>query len=243
MQLKTMTTGSGSRRVGLVHGLGASAATWGPFVERLAATGRYSVTTVDLRGHGESPRSASYRVDDMAADLVESLPAGLDSVVGHSLGGAVLYRAVARLAPGRAVYLDPGFALPLPTSGVAGRLFWLAPLVSLAFAQIPQARASAAARAAFSPATRALLDDAKKHFDGRMAVGVFKDVAFHPVAAEPPAVPSTIVLSDQSAAVLPDALAGRLEQEGWQIRRIRGVRHDMQLEDPDRTFAAIEDVL
>jgi hypothetical protein len=76
-----------------------------------------------------------------------------------------------------------------------------------------------------------------------MAVGVFRDVAFHQVPAEAPAVPSTILLSDQSAAVLPDGLAGQLEQQGWQVRRIRGVRHDMQLEDPDRTFAAIEDVL
>jgi pimeloyl-ACP methyl ester carboxylesterase len=243
MQLTKTTTGSGPRHVGLVHGLGGSAATWGPFVERLAATGRYTVTTIDLRGHGQSARAESYRVDDMAADLVESLPSGLHSVVGHSLGGAVLYRAAVRLAPGRAVYLDPGFALPIPTSGLAGRLFWMAPLVSLGFAQLGQAKASAAARAAYSPETRALIDDAKKHFDARMAVGVFRDVAFHPVPAESPAVPSTIVLSDQSAAVLPDDLAGRLEQLGWQVRRIRGVSHDMQLEDPDRTFAAVEDVL
>jgi pimeloyl-ACP methyl ester carboxylesterase len=243
MQLTKATTGSGPRHVGLVHGLGGSAATWGPFVERLAATGRYTVTTVDLRGHGQSSRAESYRVDDMAADLVESLPSGLHSVVGHSLGGAVLYRAAVRLAPGRAVYLDPGFALPIPTSGLAGRLFWMAPLVSLGFAQLRQAKASAAARAAYSPETRALLDDAKKRFDARMAVGVFRDVAFHPVPAEAPAVPSTIVLSDQSAAVLPDDLAGRLEQLGWQVRRIRGVSHDMQLEAPDRTFAAVEDVL
>jgi pimeloyl-ACP methyl ester carboxylesterase len=243
MQLTKKTTGSGPRHVGLVHGLGGSAATWGPFVERLAATGRYTVTTIDLRGHGQSARAESYRVDDMAADLVESLPSGLHSVVGHSLGGAVLYRAAVRLAPGRAVYLDPGFALPIPTSGLAGRLFWMAPLVSLGFAQLGQAKASAAARAAYSPETRALIDDAKKHFDARMAVGVFRDVAFHPVPAEAPAVPSTIVLSDQSAAVLPDDLAGRLEQLGWQVRRIRGVSHDMQLEDPDRTFAAVEDVL
>jgi pimeloyl-ACP methyl ester carboxylesterase len=243
MQLTKTTTGSGPRHVGLVHGLGGSAATWGPFVERLAATGRYTVTTIDLRGHGQSARAESYRVDDMAADLVESLPSGLHSVVGHSLGGAVLYRAAVRLAPGRAVYLDPGFALPIPTSGLAGRLFWMAPLVSLGFAQLGQAKASAAARAAYSPETRALIDDAKKHFDARMAVGVFRDVAFHPVPAEAPAVPSTIVLSDQSAAVLPDDLAGRLEQLGWQVRRIRGVSHDMQLEDPHRTFAAVEDVL
>jgi pimeloyl-ACP methyl ester carboxylesterase len=243
MQLTTMTTGSGPRHVGLVHGLGASAATWGPFVQRLNVTGRYTVTTVDLRGHGKSPRAESYRVDDMAGDLVDSLPSGLDSIVGHSLGGAVLYRAVARLAPGRAVYLDPGFALPLPTSGLAGRLFWMAPLVSLGFAQLGQARAGAAARAAYSSETRALLEDAKMRFDARMAVGVFRDVAFHPVPAEAPAVPSTIVLSDQSAAVLPDPLARQLEQQGWQVRRIPGVRHDMQLEDPLRTFAAVEDVL
>jgi pimeloyl-ACP methyl ester carboxylesterase len=72
---------------------------------------------------------------------------------------------------------------------------------------------------------------------------VFRDVASHPVAAEAPAVPSTIVLSDQSTAVLPDPLADRLEGCGWQVRRIRGVGHDMQLEDPDRTFAAVVDVL
>jgi pimeloyl-ACP methyl ester carboxylesterase len=179
----------------------------------------------------------------MVTDLVESLPSGLDSVVGHSLGGAVLQRAVVRLAPARAVYLDPGFALSLPTRGLAGRLFWLAPLVSLGFAQLAQAKAGAAVRAAYSPETRRLLDDAKKQFDTRMAVGVFRDVAFHPVAAEAPAVPSTIVLSDQSAAVLPDSLAARLEERGWQVRRLRGVRHDMQLEDPDRTFAAVEDAL
>lgn len=243
MHLQTTTTGSGPRRVGLVHGLGASAATWAPFVERLAATGRYTVTTVDLRGHGRSPRAESYRIDDVASDLVDSLPSGLHSIVGHSLGGAVLYRAVAELAPERAVYLDPGFALALPISGLAGRLFWMAPLVSLGFAQLGQARASAAARAAYSPETRALLDDAKKHFDARMAVGVFRDVAFHPVPAAAPEVPSTIVLSDQSGAVLPDDLAERLEQQGWDVRRIRGVRHDMQLEDPDRTFAAVQDVL
>ncbi|PPG51425.1 alpha/beta hydrolase [Rathayibacter sp. AY2B3] len=243
MLLQTITTGSGPRHVGLVHGLGASAATWGPFVERLVATGRCTVTAVDLRGHGASARAESYRIDDMAADLVESLPAGLHSVVGHSLGGAVLQRAVPALAPGRAVYLDPGFALSLPTSGLAGRLFWAAPLLSLGLAQLGQARASAAVRAACSPETRSLLDDAKKRFDARMAVGVFRDVAFHPVPVEAPAVPSTVVLSDQSPAVLPDALAARLEQRGWQVRRLPGVHHDMQLEDPERTFAAIADVL
>jgi len=243
MRLTTITTGSGPRRVGLVHGLGADGSTWKPLIERLAATGRYTVTTVDLRGHGASARAESYSVDDMADDLVESLPTGLQSVVGHSLGGAVLVRAIGRLAPERAIYLDPGFALPLPTTGLAGRLFWLAPLLPLGFAQLAQSRRSAAARAAYSAETRSLIDDAQKKFDRRMAVGVFRDVAFHPVAVARPAVPSTIVLSDQSAAVLPDALAAGLEGKGWEVRRIPGVQHDMQLEDPDRTFEVIADRL
>ncbi|RIJ48088.1 alpha/beta fold hydrolase, partial [Clavibacter lycopersici] len=139
MQLHRVTTGSGARRVGLVHGLGADGATWAPVVDRLVATGRFTVTTVDLRGHGESDRASSYGIEDMADDVAASLPRGLDAVVGHSLGGSVLVRAVARLQPARAIYLDPGFRLALPTTGIRGRLFWAAPLVGLAAAQIPRA--------------------------------------------------------------------------------------------------------
>jgi len=243
MQLHRVTTGSGARHVGLVHGLGADGATWQPVVDRLVATGRFAVTTVDLRGHGESDRAGSYGVEDMADDLVASLPRGLDGVVGHSLGGSVLVRAVARLEPARAIYLDPGFRLALPTTGIRGRLFWAAPLVGLAAAQIPRARAAARVRAAYPAAVRASLDAAKSRFDSGMAVGVFRDVAFHPVPVGPPAVPSTIVLSDDAPAVLPDAYAAALERQGWDVRRLPGIHHDMQLEDPDRVLAAIEDVL
>ena len=70
-----------------------------------------TVTTVDLRGHGASDRSDDYGIDAFADDLVETLPTGLDLVVGHSLGGTVLERAVGRLAPAHALYLDPGFRL------------------------------------------------------------------------------------------------------------------------------------
>jgi len=243
MHLTSTTSGSGPLHVGLVHGLSADAETWGPLIQRMLQTGRYTVTAVNLRGHGSSARASSYRLDDMADDLVEALPGGLHSVVGHSLGGAVLVRAVTRLAPERAVYLDPGFGLALPTTGLAGRLFWMAPLVSLGIAGLGQARTSAAVRARYSPETRALLDSAKKKFDGRMAVGIFREVVFNPMRAEAPAVPSTIVLSDQSPTVLSDDLATGLERQGWQVRRLAGVNHDMHLEDPDRLYELIADVL
>jgi pimeloyl-ACP methyl ester carboxylesterase len=243
MQLSHVTTASGPRHVGLVHGLGADGATWTPIVERLVATGLFTVTTVDLRGHGMSGRTTQYSVEEMADDLVETLPTGLQALIGHSLGGSVLVRAVARLKPERAVYLDPGFRLALPTTGLKGRLFWLAPLVTLGMAQLRQARGSATVRAAYPPEVRASQEAAQSRFDRSMALGVFREVAFHPIPAGAPAVPSTVVLSDESAAVLPDAYAAELVSHGWDIRRLSGVHHDMQLEDPDRVLAALADVL
>lgn len=243
MRLHTETTGSGDRHVGLIHGLGASALTWQPLIDRMRATGRYAVTTVDLRGHGQSDRSGSYALDDLADDIAEALPQGLHSLVGHSLGGAVLVRAVARLSPGHAIYLDPGFGLSLPTSGLAGRAFWAVPPLSLGVMGLLQARRSAAQRAAYDPDIRDAVARSRQQFDARMATGVFREVAFHPVTIAPPVVPSTIVLSDDAPAVLPDAMATALEREGWRVRRLAGIHHDMHLEEPDLTFAAIEDVL
>jgi pimeloyl-ACP methyl ester carboxylesterase len=243
MQLTTTTTGDGARHVGLVHGLGGNGATWQPLVDLMLGTGSYTVTTVDLRGHGSSERASSYGLDDFADDLAAALPQGLHSVVGHSLGGAVLERAVGRLRPEQAIYLDPGFHLALPTTGVAGRLFWAAPHLTLGFAAFAQARKSKAIRTGYAPATVALLDAAKRQFDGAMAIDVFRDVAFHPVAADAPAVPSAIILSDDSPAVLPDDEVDRFAARGWTVRRIAGIHHDMHLEAPDRTFATIADLL
>lgn len=229
--------------MGLVHGLGADGATWRPLIDRMLAAGGITVTTVDLRGHGTSPRASSYALDALADDVAETLPHGLSVLMGHSLGGPVVLRAVERLAPRHAVYLDPGFGLALPTTGAAGRLFWAAPAVTLGIAQLLRARRSARYRSAQPPEARQLLDDARQRFDASMALSVFRDVAFHPIAVAPPAVPSTIVLSDESRAVVPDALASRLADEGWDVRRIDGVGHDMHLEAPDRVLRALADVL
>jgi len=243
MHLHSTTTGTGERHVGLIHGLGADGTTWQPLIERMLATGRYTVTTVDLRGHGRSDRSDSYTLADLATDVAENLPQGLDAVVGHSLGGSVLVRAVERLRPAHAIYLDPGFGLSLPTTGLAGRAFWALPALTLGVVGLRQARRSASQRAEYPESIRASMQEGQGRFDSTMAIGVFRDVAFHPVAIAPPAVPSTIVLSDESPAVLSDAMAADLAREGWDIRRIAGVHHDMQLEAPDRVFDVIADVL
>ncbi|SEC59701.1 Pimeloyl-ACP methyl ester carboxylesterase [Nocardioides exalbidus] len=242
MRLATQQHGTGPRQVVLVHGLGAGGALWRGLTERLVDAGGTTVTAVDLRGHGASGRSVDYSVRAFADDLVETLPTGLDVVVGHSLGGTVLERAVARLAPAHAVYLDPGFRLGLPTSGLAGRLFWATSPVSVVGAALVQ-KLRSRGRPAMSPADVALRKAATARFDKAMAVGVFREIAHHPVAVATPAVPSTLVLSDDSPAVLPDELADRLAALGWDVRRLPGVGHDFWLQDADRTWASVADLV
>jgi pimeloyl-ACP methyl ester carboxylesterase len=81
----------------LLHGLSSAGGTWWRVASALAADG-WSVTAPDLRGHGASPRTTRYRLDDYAADVSALAPVGSaagdenrpwDLVVGHSLGGAV----------------------------------------------------------------------------------------------------------------------------------------------------------
>jgi pimeloyl-ACP methyl ester carboxylesterase len=74
----------------LIHGSGASGASWGPVVPALA--GRHHVIRVDLPGCGQSPPAASYDVPGQAARvaaLLDDLGLRGVTVVGHSSGGYV----------------------------------------------------------------------------------------------------------------------------------------------------------
>ena len=80
------------RSVVLVHGITESRRTWDPLIAPLIAAG-YRVTAIDLRGHGDSSRTAPYDLATMAGDLGAVLAhEGLTDalLVGHSLGGAVV---------------------------------------------------------------------------------------------------------------------------------------------------------
>ncbi|WP_337003724.1 MULTISPECIES: alpha/beta fold hydrolase [unclassified Microbacterium] len=100
-----------ARRALLVHGLGSSAALMWRLGDALAAAG-WHATAVDLRGHGDAPRSLDYSVGAYGADLIDTRPAdgdAWDAVVGHSLGGASATVAAAS-APEwtrRLVLIDP----------------------------------------------------------------------------------------------------------------------------------------
>ena len=92
VELERLEWGSGNRRMLIVHGLGSNAAGWWRVGPALAEAG-FHVTGVDLRGHGGSESPGDYSMHGYAADLL-ALRDHWDAVLGHSLGGAAVCRAV-----------------------------------------------------------------------------------------------------------------------------------------------------
>jgi pimeloyl-ACP methyl ester carboxylesterase len=240
MKLHTETTGDGPTRIALIHGITGSGATWQRLIELAVATGRFTVTTLDLRGHGQSGRVKRYRVSDFANDVVETLPEGLDAVVGHSLGGTVLWKAVSRLRPNRAVYLDPGFRLGLPGAGLRGTLFWSVPGVALLSIALQGRRI---VEPDFAPRERRLIEDARAATDKRMVLQIMKDVSYLGFVPAEPAVPSTLVLSGDAAAVVPPVLEHELVALGWDVTHAPELTHSMWLADAPGTWRALEPLL
>lgn len=93
-QLHTVQAGKG-RPLVLLHGVGASADVWNPFLKQLRADGEYNnwrIIMPDLLGFGDSPKPqwATYNVEDHARSVVATLKAqkvkGRITIVGHSMG-------------------------------------------------------------------------------------------------------------------------------------------------------------
>ncbi|MEM9969843.1 MAG: alpha/beta fold hydrolase [Pseudomonadota bacterium] len=74
----------GAPHLVIVHGLFGSARNWGAIAKRMSDA--FSVTSVDMRNHGESPRADTQSYFDMAGDLADMLD-GSAHIVGHSMGG------------------------------------------------------------------------------------------------------------------------------------------------------------
>ncbi|TJZ51032.1 alpha/beta hydrolase [Streptomyces piniterrae] len=228
MQLHTHEWGAGDRIAVLVHGIMSDHRTWRRVGPALADRG-YRVIGVDLRGHGRSPRGP-YGAELFAGDLVDTLPAGPEIAIGHSLGGLALSLAVERLRPARAVYSDPAWAL-----GAVGR--GLDPAV---FAQLKGA--SRGVVSAFNPrweeadvdielATLAAWDS-----DTALALSGPHLTDHTP---ERPVVPSMVQIAEKGFLFTEDAPAG-LTARGFEVRTVRGAGHTIHRDDFDGFMAGLD---
>ncbi|GAA2244197.1 hypothetical protein GCM10010232_34030 [Streptomyces amakusaensis] len=229
MRLHTTTWGTGERVALLVHGVMSDHRSWRRVGPALAERG-YRVVAVDLRGHGASGRAASYGLREYADDLVESLPAGAELAMGHSLGGLTLSLAAAGLSPGRVVYVDPVWHLPEGPEGFRAEAFAAAKGLSR------EAIRETAPRwdeedVDIELATLALWDQST-------AQGLTEAVGRDLMPAVPVA-PSLVVTADPSRLV-PARRAALLRERGFEVRAVTGAGHTVHRDDFDGFMAALE---
>lgn len=81
----------------LLHGLGAHAGVWTPFMDAVRRTWPGRILAPDLPGHGRAPWAANYAMGCQAAAVATILsPGDRVSVVGHSMGGLVAIALASR---------------------------------------------------------------------------------------------------------------------------------------------------
>ncbi|TQM64690.1 alpha/beta fold hydrolase [Humibacillus xanthopallidus] len=129
MSIAHHVVGSGPRTVLLTHGWFGSADGWGLFVDDLDRDAARWVFT-DVRGFGQRRgEEGDQSLDESARDLLavaDELGAARFTLVGHSMGGAVIQRVLA-LAPDRVeglVGITPVGAMPTPFDDAGRGLFW-----------------------------------------------------------------------------------------------------------------------
>ena len=231
MKLFTRAWGEGDRHAVLVHGVMSDSRNWRRVGPVLAERG-YHVVAVDLRGPGHSPRASEYTAELMAEDIVDTVPDAPELVMGHSLGGLTVSLAVDRLRPERAVYVDPAFSCPAAN--------WFQRALAPAFLRT-LARQSAARIAKrnprWDPADVAIEVETFAAFDRAAIPAVLAPSIMR--APTTMAVPSLVMLADNSYLVKPDA-AERLRDSGFDVRVVAGSGHVITRDDHDGFMDALD---
>ncbi|MFF8730103.1 alpha/beta fold hydrolase [Streptomyces sp. NPDC015171] len=213
MRLHTRQWGAGDRVAVLVHGIMADHHTWDPLVPVLTAEG-YRVVAVDLRGHGRSPRGR-YTPGDFADDLVDTLPAGPELTVGHSLGALAVALAVGRLRPARAVYVEPAWRLGGPDGTLDPASFALLKRVPRLLMKTFRPEWDGDRAAAELRAVRAWDENSA------LTLSQYRDVDHTP---DEPLVPSLVQAADPSSLVSPENRRD-LTRRGFEVRTLPGASH------------------
>lgn len=132
MSIPHRTVGTGPHVVLLTHGWFGSADGWGQFPDYLDQKAFTWVFT-DIRGYGaRMDEEGDQSIEESARDLIavaDELGAQRFSLVGHSMGGAVVQKVLA-LAPDRVasmIGISPVSSTPTPFDDDGRALFWGAP--------------------------------------------------------------------------------------------------------------------
>ncbi|MBK8731152.1 MAG: alpha/beta hydrolase [Tetrasphaera sp.] len=237
MKLYTRTSGSGPRTAALLHGASMTHDIWRDFGQILQQRHDIKLLLVDQRGHGASPRADSYAIDDFAADAVETLPQGLDFIIGQSLGGRVGAMISGELKPGRYIGLDPAFTV---TATYAGVLKHISPHQKrfpewLLRALMPHAKEAPAD-------TIPRIKEAWRMWDASMMTQLVTTGTATEFMPCPPPVPSTIVLAERSMCVSAKR-AEEFRALGWDVRVKPAAIHDLHVQDPQGLSLLLDDVL
>jgi pimeloyl-ACP methyl ester carboxylesterase len=228
MRLHVAEAGDGPRTAILVHGLTSDHGGWCRVAPALVERG-YRVLMPDLRGHGVSPRG-DYTPQHWAGDLVESLPAGADLAIGHSLGGMSLALAVERLRPELAVYVDPAWKL---TAEQHQR--WAADFRAQLGWDESQLRK---ARPRWSEKDIAARMVSVSRFDPRCIEGLLPGEGQDHMPSAP-ATKSLVMLADPSELV-PPGDADLLRRAGFDVVSVPGSGHSIFRDDLDGFLAALD---
>ena len=108
----------------LIHGLASSSLTWISLARHLSDMG-YSVVAPDLTGHGRSPRTDKYSVQQWTEDIV-SLGLQPNLIIGHSIGGLIAANLTNYFSDARTVLIDPVFRLPTFKPLLGSIQYWFA---------------------------------------------------------------------------------------------------------------------
>ncbi|QHC21699.1 alpha/beta fold hydrolase [Streptomyces sp. GS7] len=228
MQLHTHEWGTGDRIAVLVHGIMSDHRTWHRVGPALAGRG-YRVIGVDLRGHGRSPRG-EYSPELFADDLVDTLPAGADVVIGHSLGGLALSLAAERLRPARAVYSDPAWSLTEAAQPVDPAVF------------VTFKRAERTLVRNFNPRWDDADVDVELATLADWDTGTALALSGHHLrdrTPQRPVVPSLVQIAGEGFLFTEEA-AKELTARGFEVRTVRGAGHTIHRDDLEGFLAGLE---
>lgn len=235
-----------------IHGVSQHGGIFAGLGERLATAG-YSVTAVDLRGHGDSGREPPWNVQTHVQDLLETVEdLGIESAdwVGHSFGGRLAAELAAHVPQRtrRLALLDPGIAVPVERalqSAELERLDWsFATLDGAVNAILSNDTIVVSPREVVAAFVR---DDVKQGPDGRLRFSFCPSavvVAWSEMTLPPPPIARLPTLVLKAEVPLYDASAQlrRYEEDLGDLLTVVEAPggHNVLWESPRETIGAVE---